>query len=60
MFQIHNVFDAAYVSHFVCQLLSKINFVTIKELIADSLKYKMQQLRKGNSFPPESEWILGQ
>jgi len=58
MFQIHNVFDAAYVSHFVCQLLSKINFFTIKELIADSLKYKMLQLRKGDRFPPESEWIL--
>ncbi len=58
MFQIHNIFDAAYVSYFVCQLLSKINFVTIKKLVADSLKYKIQQLRKGNSFPPESEWIL--
>jgi glycosyltransferase involved in cell wall biosynthesis len=57
MFQIHNIFDAAYVSYFVCQLLSKINFVTIKKLIADSLKYKMLQLRKGSSFPPESEWI---
>jgi glycosyltransferase involved in cell wall biosynthesis len=58
MFQIHNIFDAAYVSYFVCQLLSKINFVTIKKLIADSLKYRMQQLRKGDSFPPECEWIL--
>ncbi len=58
MFQIHNIFDAAYISYCVCQLLSKINFVTIKELIADSLKYKMQQLRKGDRFPPEAEWIL--
>ncbi len=58
MFQIHNIFDAAYISYFVCQLLSKINFVTIKKLISDSLKYRMQQLRTGDSFPPESEWIL--
>jgi len=58
MFQIHNIFDAAYVSYFVCQLLSKINFAAIKKLVADSVKYKMQQLRKGNNFPPESEWIL--
>lgn len=57
MFQIHNIFDAAYVSHFVCQLLSKINFVTVKKLLTDSLKYKMQQLRKGNCLPSESEWI---
>lgn len=58
MFRIHNIFDAAYVSYFVCQLLSKINLVTIKKLIADSLKYKIQTFRKGKSFPPESEWIL--
>jgi len=58
MFQVHNIFDAAYVSYFVCQLLSKVNFYTVKELIADSLKYRMQQLRRGNCFPPESEWIL--
>jgi glycosyltransferase involved in cell wall biosynthesis len=58
MFQIHNIFDAAYASYFVSQLRAKINFVTIRKLVADSLKYKMQQLRKGSSFPPESEWIL--
>lgn len=58
MFQIHNIFDAAYISYFVYQVLSKINFVTTKRLIADSLKYRMQQLRKGDRFPPESEWIL--
>jgi glycosyltransferase involved in cell wall biosynthesis len=58
MFQIHNIFDAANTSHFVCQLLSKINFITIKKLIADSLKYRMQQLHRGDRFPPESEWIL--
>lgn len=58
MFQIHNIFDAAYVSHFICQLLSNIQFGAIKKLVVDSLKYKMKQISKGSSFPPESEWIL--
>ena len=58
MFQIHNIFDAAFISYSVYQLLSKINLVTIKKLIANSVKYKMLKLRKGNAFPPESEWIL--
>jgi glycosyltransferase involved in cell wall biosynthesis len=58
MLQIHNIFDATYVSYFVCQLLSKMSFVAIRKLIAESLKYKFQQLRKGNGFPPESQWIL--
>jgi hypothetical protein len=58
MFQIHNIFDASYVSYFVYQLLLNIHFVTMKNIITDSVKYKMLKLRKGNSFPPESEWIL--
>ena len=58
MFQIRNIFDAAYVSYFVCQVRSKISFATIRKLVVDSLKYKIQQLRKGDGFPPESEWIL--
>jgi glycosyltransferase involved in cell wall biosynthesis len=58
MFQIHNIFDAAYISYSVYQLLSKINLVTIRRLIANSVKYRMLKLRKGNGFPPESEWIL--
>jgi hypothetical protein len=57
MFQIHNIFDAAYVSHFVYQLLSNVNLDTIKKLIANSLKYKIQQLQNGDRFAPESEWI---
>lgn len=58
MFQIHNVFDAAYVSYFLYQLQSKVNLDTITKFIADSLKYKMQKLQKGDRFPPESEWVL--
>ena len=58
MFEIHNIFDAAYVCYFVCQLLSKLNFVAIKKIITDPLKYKLQELRKGDWFPPETEWIL--
>src|SRR5260370_8196299 len=58
MFQFHTIFDPPYISYFFSKLLSKINFVTTKKLIADSLKYRMQQLLKGDRFPPESEWIL--
>lgn len=58
MFQIYNVFDAAYVSYFIYQLLSKVNLDTFKKLIANSLKYKMQQLQKGGRFPLESDWVL--
>jgi glycosyltransferase involved in cell wall biosynthesis len=58
MFQIYDIFDAAYVSYFVNQLLSNLNMETVKEFIAGSLNYRMQQLQKGHRFAPESEWIL--
>ena len=58
MFQICNIFDAAYASYTVCQLISKINFGMATKTIADSLQYGMRQRQKGYSFPPESEWIM--
>lgn len=57
MFKIHNIFDAAYVSHSVCHLLSKITLGTVTKAIAGSLKYGIRQRQKGDRFPPESEWV---
>jgi hypothetical protein len=59
MFEIHNIFDAGYVTYFVYQLQSKIGLDAIKKLVAGSLRYKVRQLQKGDRFPPESEWVLG-
>jgi glycosyltransferase involved in cell wall biosynthesis len=56
--QIHNIFDAAYFSYSVYQLLSKVNFGTVTKAIADSLKYGIRQRQKGDRFPLESEWTL--
>ena len=58
MFHIYNIFDAAYVSYSVCQLLSKVTFGAVTKAIAGSLKYGMRQRQKGEGFPPESEWTL--
>lgn len=58
MFQIYNIFDAAYVSYILCQFISKANFGTVTKAIAGSLKYGIRQRQKGDRFPPESEWTL--
>jgi len=58
MFQIYNIFDAAYVSYSVCQLISKVSFGEVTKAIAGSLKYGIRQRQKGDRFPPESEWTL--
>lgn len=58
MFQIQNIFDAAYVSNFLYQVQSKVTLGTIKKIATDSVKYKLQNFQKGDRFPPESEWVL--
>jgi glycosyltransferase involved in cell wall biosynthesis len=58
MFEIRNVFDAVYVSYFIYQLLSKFNLSAARMLIVNSVKYKVQQIQKGDRFAPESEWTL--
>jgi hypothetical protein len=58
MLQIYNIFDAAYFSYSMCQLLSNVNFGTVTKAIADSLKYGIRKRQKGDRFPPESDWTL--
>jgi glycosyltransferase involved in cell wall biosynthesis len=56
MLQIHNIFDAAYLSYSVYQLMSKVNLGAVTTAITDSLKYGIRLRQKGERFPPESEW----
>jgi hypothetical protein len=56
MLEIRHVFDAAYFCYFADQVLSKFNLAAAARLLADSLKYKVQQLQRGDRFAPESKW----
>jgi hypothetical protein len=56
-FGIENVFDAAYtaynISHFRHELKPQFIYETFKR----SLLYKLMSFKKGQCFPPESEWV---
>ncbi len=54
---IHNVFDAAYVAHYMHQIAPKITFSTAWNLVKNSVRYRLLSLRKGAPFPGESEWL---
>jgi len=57
---IHNVFDAAYVAHYVHQVAPKVTLSTAWRLLTNSLGYRLLSLRRGGRFPTESVWIKQQ
>jgi glycosyltransferase involved in cell wall biosynthesis len=56
-FGIHNVFDAAYVAHYMHQIAQKVSVSAIWNMVTNSLEYGFRSLRIGSRFPSESEWI---
>lgn len=56
-FGIHNVFDAAYVAHYMHQIAPKLNISTVWNMVTNSLGYRLRSLRIGARFPAETEWL---
>jgi hypothetical protein len=56
MYGVHNIFDAAYVAHYMNRLAFKVNISTIWDTLTKSVGYRLRSLRKGGTFPRESEW----
>lgn len=54
---INNLVDAAYVAHYMHQIVPKFTLKTVLELLRNSLNYRLLSLRKGARFPQESEWL---
>ncbi len=54
---IHNIFDAAFVAHYIHQIAPKVTFSTLWNMLTNSLIYRLRSLRKGGCFPSESEWF---
>lgn len=53
---IHNILDAAYVSHYMHEILPKATISAGWSMLTNSIAYRLCSLRKGKRFPPESEW----
>ena len=54
---IENVFDAAYFVYNVHAMSSTMTASTVWNALTNSARYRMLSVRKGASFPEESEWI---
>ena len=56
-FGVGNVYDAAYVAHYMHKIVPKLTLATAWNLLSNSLGYRVLSLRSGGHFPPESEWL---
>jgi hypothetical protein len=54
---IENVFDAAYFAYYVHAMSSTLTASTVWNALKNSARYRMLSLKRGPSFPEESEWI---
>jgi hypothetical protein len=54
---IENVFDAAYVAHYVHRIAPKLTVSAAWRLLTNSLSYRLLSLRRGAPLPPEPEWF---
>lgn len=55
-FKICNIFDAAYAAQTIYNIYSNVALKSLISVTASSLEYRLNAMRKGNSFPHESEW----
>lgn len=55
-YNLHNIFDAAYAAQNIYRIYSEMNPTSLVKMVSRSLMYRFRTLRKGDQFPPESEW----
>lgn len=55
-YNINNIFDAAYAAQNLYQAYADMNVASLFRMVSKSIMYRLHALKKGNPFPPESEW----
>lgn len=57
LYGIHNIFDASYVSYYAQTIFENTKFSTLTSIVFNSIKYKFEQLKKGDPFPDIASWV---
>lgn len=55
-YHLENILDAAYATQYLYQAYTDFNFKSIISIFSKSVMYRLNAMKKGNPFPPESEW----
>lgn len=56
VYQLHNIFDAAYAAQHIGQFYSDLKLSSLKNIVVRSVNYAYKNFGKGAPFPPEEEW----
>jgi glycosyltransferase involved in cell wall biosynthesis len=54
---IKNIVDAAYVAHYMHQIIPKLGFSSAWNCLANSVGYRLQSFRKGARLATKAEWL---
>ena len=55
-YNLHNIFDAAHAAQYIHQVFSDMKLLSLARILGRSLIYRLNAIRNGDHFPPESEW----
>jgi glycosyltransferase involved in cell wall biosynthesis len=56
-YNFNNIFDAAYAAQYLYQAYADMNVASLFSVVSKSIMYRLHAMKKGTSFPPESEWV---
>lgn len=56
VYNLHNIYDAAYAAKYIYNTYSNLTPKYLTKSIYRSFRYRFLSMRKGDHFPPESEW----
>jgi glycosyltransferase involved in cell wall biosynthesis len=55
---IEDIVDAAYAAHLFMRGTAELSGAAVWKMIVNSLAYRIRSWRRGDPFPPESEWTI--
>jgi glycosyltransferase involved in cell wall biosynthesis len=53
---LRNIFDAAYFAYCAHEFVPRLSLSAIGQALGNSLRYRLQSMRRGEPFPDESRW----
>ena len=57
LFEINNILEASYTVSLMYRILPKTSVTTFAKAILNSIRFKLNSMKKGDNFPDKSKWI---
>ena len=57
LFEINNILEASYAVSLMYRIIPKTSVTTFAKAILNSIRFKLNSMKKGDNFPDKSKWI---